>query len=375
MILLLAQAWASPSDISLVLPALMQLGLSISQEGDLPGYTAPDWQVNQSVWVCSTAMEDEQLSRLVDMVRDGGTAILVVDAPTEALKTNLQADFSLVSSPNVSPSLWQGAALETINDTYIGWTLPPGAVSTTVFAETHEDVVVAESFSLGQGTLVLVGVPHLLEDASMLHEANLQFLASLIEQISEERQVYQVYLLDPGGPPADTPFSAMLRAGLGPVLLQSLVVFLLAAWWKGRAFAPPLAPPAVVRRDFTEHIHAAARLYRDARASRKMLQAYATLAMSQLRNRTRAGDESLPRLLAARSQLSEARITRILESVRGAHANSLSSYTQADPSGDLYLQEELWELTSASLKDTPTTSLPALPLSASQSDSEGWKLK
>jgi hypothetical protein len=345
-------AWASPSDITILSAALSSLGFSSAVQEDIPRSFIPNWEEQHTIYITQTDYNDERLERLLSRVRKGNTVILVVSRPVETLP---ELQLGSYQSGSIT---WEGGTL-TFPDG--SWELQATGAETLA---SHEGTPVALSMGLGEGTLVALGMPQLLEDASVLQPGNLDFLAEIIQDLQSQTGASRVVMLDPSGPPADSPFSAMLRAKLGPALLQGLLAFLVAVWWKGRNFAPPLQAPEILRRDFTEHLKASARLYRNAGASRQMLAAYASYAFSKLRARTRATDAELVKVVAGRARHPLERVERVL-----LHAKQAINHPNETTAADLYLQEELWEITQDSLTER-ASSLPA-----SQSGSGGWKLK
>jgi hypothetical protein len=124
------------------------------------------------------------------------------------------------------------------------------------------------------------------------------------------------------------------------VLLQGFVLVLVAAWWRGRSFAPPLDPPGAERRDYTEHLRAAAVLYRENHGARAVLGHYAAWILARLRDRTRTEDDGLAAAVAVRAELDEARVAEVLARARAAAADP---WAPPEPD-DLTLQEDLWQI-------------------------------
>jgi hypothetical protein len=102
------------------------------------------------------------------------------------------------------------------------------------------------------------------------------------------------------GQGAHHPLESLWRAGLGPWVLQLLVLLALYAWARGRRFGSPRDPEEDRRRAFAEHATALSTQYARAGASAFVLSRYAEWAFEVLRRRlpTAEGDaRSLGRAL------------------------------------------------------------------------------
>lgn len=140
-----------------------------------------------------------------------------------------------------------------------------------------------------ESAVVVVCIPHLLDDASLLHPVNAHLVEELLGDLDPR---HGVRFVDAGSPSGDDAYAALKAVGLLPFMLHLSAWFCVAGLAWGRSFAAPRDPVTTQRRDFAAHLAAVAALYRRVQASRHVAGAYAAWQLARVRTRHGVGTDA-----------------------------------------------------------------------------------
>jgi len=226
-------------------------------------------------------LPDEAWSKLLHWVSDGGTLIVTDSAP--AIEKKLHASYMphayrgrLELGPGFDP-----VHLELSANTDHALDFPTGSAGNDrLFARVEGHPYIA-SRQYGEGSVLFFADGEFLSNASLSIGDNAFFAVSLL---TRPRQVLEIVGPWTGGG-ATSIFGALRSAGLGPLLLQLLVLTFFYAWCRGTAFGTRRDPVLVQRRAFRDHVLALGDCYRKARATRFVLATYGAWLTERLRER------------------------------------------------------------------------------------------
>lgn len=344
-------AYGRAGDHELLVPLLQKVGFQAELSGEISADLEGD---PVYLWAIQNRDIEQTLPRLLHQVENGRRAIIILPSAIDGLPPEIKLN-ELPKSQIIPEESTQALVLiENIVEIQ---------GDSTSFAKDADGHVVAGMVPVGDGLLILLGTPGLVDDMALLHAANVEFLRRVLDRVAFQGDM--IYVINPTTP-QDSPLSALFRAGLAPAAAQILLIFAAAAWWRGRRFATPLAPVVQRRRDFSEHLRAVASLYRASKASRIVTGAYAAWTLQRLRQRTRADDMALVRAVAQRTGMPPERVLRVLTQGRAAMVASSGDQAAESVDADLMTQEELWEIQQA---------MKEQKLKPSQSASTPWKRK
>lgn len=193
--------------------------------------------------------------------------------------------------------------------------------------------------SQGTGAVVLISDAALLRNAALISAANRQFLTDLPEFGATDgrwtvRPTRRLALALAVGRADDNPFRSIANLRLLPFVLHLLLLWGLAAWWRGMPFAMPREPVAAGRRAFSEHARALGRGWMAAGGVRHAASAFAKLWIGRL---DRKGVEHA----AVRRGYPAKRAADFADAVA-----DLAAHPDGPPRGDeARVVEELWNVT------------------------------
>jgi hypothetical protein len=191
----------------------------------------------------------------------------------------------------------------------------------------------------GMGAVVLVSDAALLRNAALISAANRQFLTDLpefgaVDGFWSVRPTRRLALALAVGRADDNPFRSIANLRLLPFVLHLLLLWGLAAWWRGMPFATPREPLAAGRRAFAEHARALGRGWMAAGGVRHAASAFAKLWIGRL---DRKGVEHA----AVRRGYPLKRAADFADAVA-----DLAAHPDGPPRGDeARVVEELWNVT------------------------------
>lgn len=190
---------------------------------------------------------------------------------------------------------------------------PTGRV--TVHSDADEDVIVAASFDLGEGEVIVVADPRLLNNSQIAQGDNVVLMSHLMFDPGRTIVFDEFYH---GLTIRGNPLWLMTKpsfALLGVVLLGVVGLFV----WRDAVFlGPPQDPARVRRRSLAEYIEATARFFQQARGSRRfVLQEVRDGALWSMRHRLhlRPGQENLDEVAAALARKDPGRAQQLREAV------------------------------------------------------------
>lgn len=260
-------ALAGPEDHRLINPFLAARGYDTSEEATVLLIAAD--RDAQGGWDAA-----------LDHAADGGRAVLVVGPEIADL---LPDDVRVTAA--------QGELLDRHGDALVapwGGCVVEGGTGAWATDADGNPLATAVSTSWGL-TVVVVCIPHLLDDASLLHAGNARLVGDLLVELAPEGGARFV---DAGAPSSENAYAALKAAGLLPFMLHLSAGLCVAAWAWGRSFAAPRDPIHTRRRDFAEHLAAVASLYRRVGATQHVAGAFAAWQLARVRARHGAGDEA-----------------------------------------------------------------------------------
>jgi hypothetical protein len=175
-------------------------------------------------------------------------------------------------------------------------TLPDDAAP---LAWTGDAVPYAAILERGKGSIVALATDELFTNAALAHRGNAAAMSALLTR--NVRAEFLVAEPDDGVTPPSSPFSSLVRAGLGLGLVHALLAALVLFLAAGIRLARPrhAAPP--VRRAFAEHVRAVGGLYERTSNAAHALAAYTRFAEERLRSRMPRGVSDVPEFLALRT--------------------------------------------------------------------------
>jgi hypothetical protein len=200
--------------------------------------------------------------------------------------------------------------------------------------------VVVQTLTLGQGGVLAIADPRVLDNGSLVVPENVSFVGGAPRVAS----YLGAFVLDPrptlevanfaGGSGADNPLASLSNARLLPLVAQLLLLLAVAALWRGWPFAPLRDPPSQGRLAFAEHARALGHRYFRVGATRHVAAAHADLWLRRL------GPLAL-RAAAERHGLDSLQANQLVERLQAL---------ADDPDGpdepvDIKIVEELWRIT------------------------------
>lgn len=344
--LLAAPAHASPKDHDLLVPTLRAAGVEVLESDHI------DADAGTQLWFPGSSWTDAELELAVAAAEEGASVVIV--GTTFAASLPLEGVvFTGACSGVIRPVVWLGGVA--------AWPplrLPPRS-GTCVQAPLGSSLLLDEQggaaateIAVGDGFLVLVTVPALFEDASLLHPDNRAALVALLALKAE----VPVTLVTPTlrTPPAT---EQVMAAGFTAFILQLGLLWVLWAWRGGRSFAPRVAPMGGQNRHFTDHLAAVARFFRARGSSEVGFVAVSRRALLRLERLAGVGGEALAPRVAARTGQPLDLVSRLIDRARAAPDSP-----GADTSEHLYLVEALWKLvTLMQTANSPHSPGPSKP--------------
>ncbi len=316
------EAWGvSPWGQAAVVEYLQRGGLELRYRGEpLTGAPALTPDGPTPLVLDLAELTRDEWGALLDHVRGGGRAVL---ATRERLPAELEVGYArregaVMAVPRGSPL--RDVAAQVAAPDHEGVVVGhPGA--RTLIADADGTAYIVE-LELGAGEILVIADDRLLENAALAVPDNGPFLLELLRPWGPEFAVVEGGLraatavaASAGGRGSDSPFAAVWRAELTPVILQLLLVILLLYLWRGWHFGQPRDPPPRSRRRFTEHADALAQHYLRAGARRHALRVYSGWALERMFERyggRRGGLQRLAERIAARSGRDETEVARLL---------------------------------------------------------------
>ncbi len=322
-------AQAAPADRELLHPLLASHGLVVTSADTL----VPILNGGSQLWEPDSWTTQEEMDLAIKAARAGDTIFVFGRAAAVMLAEVGIADGGAALLP------LRGAPGMSRRDLWPELHLPKGArqldgEGATLIRDAAGEPVAIELL-LDEGALVVVADDHFLDDASLLHNENVDTLFGLLALPPEAGIVIVSPTLS-----EPTAQDQVIQAGFGAAVLQLLLVWGLWSWSRGRQFAGRRALVEATPRDFTAHLHAVARFYRVTRSSHVGFAAVAARALAQLRRITAAEDAHLATVIAARLGVDAHFVQNLLDRTHAAAADPNGPSTDDEP----WLTETLWNL-------------------------------
>lgn len=295
-----------------VAPVDLSISLDVSETDESEGAESNDGDAGgeelrgDDPIPADASLDDVETDRVEEMLD-----YFLSPEPLVLRRTDLQAEGSLESV---------GAAAKTLvvpeNDLLVlemSESEPTGRV--TVRSDADEDVVVAASFSLGDGEVVVVADPRLLNNSQIAQGDNVILMSHLMFD-PERTIVFDEFYH--GLTIRGNPLWLMTKpsfALLGVVLLAVVGLFV----WRDAVFlGPPQSSAGFRRRSLAEYVEAMARFFQKARGSRRfVLQEVRDGALWSLRHRLHLhpGQENLDEVAIALARKDPVRAQQLREAV------------------------------------------------------------
>jgi hypothetical protein len=296
---------ADPLGDDLFLELLHRQNVDIQRVGPLSSLPIDDADESAPILIDAEVVpiDDRSAERLQQWVEAGGR--LVLFGPPKALRDPLALRLGDAASRDVKvvlpPQLEMGQ--KDVDDPFV-YQLDDLARITTaarVLRETAAtrdggavlatigDRPYAVAFSLKLGRVIFVATDDLLGNVALAHEGNAATLAAILRVFASDG--VRVARREDGTSFADSPATSLVRAGLGPAMVQMALAALLLFLAVGvRARRPKPAPPPT-RRAFAEHVRATGALWARAKATPHALASYARWIDEQVRARAPVGSD------------------------------------------------------------------------------------
>ncbi|MBW2456899.1 MAG: DUF4129 domain-containing protein [Deltaproteobacteria bacterium] len=285
----LAGSFTSPSGAGAVVELLRRNEVDASFRLDELGSISED--VDVLVLLSEAGLEDGNWAPLIEWVSDGGTLVLAGVLPDdERLAIRHVFDSSTTTTLN---GAWRFESLLAGLNVQV----PPGAALRVdagglealpmLVREEGSEPLYALQGDLGQGEIIALADDHLFTNIALAVGDN----GEAVVRILKGRGTVELATSWTGAA-ASSPFEAVHRARLTPLIAQLLVLLTLLFLWKGIAFGKLRDPRDTTRRRFADHVRAVGLQYTRARASAHALSAYSRWALERLRERVPQGRQS-----------------------------------------------------------------------------------
>ncbi|GDX82127.1 hypothetical protein LBMAG42_39380 [Deltaproteobacteria bacterium] len=321
-------ARAEPSDRELLAPLLTSHGLVVTSGTTLqPTGGALVWEPD--AWTTQ-----EEMDQAIEAARAGDTVFVFGRAAAAMLEGVGVRDGGAAHVP------LRGEPGMSRRDLWPELHLPKGArqlegEGSALLRDAAGEPVAVELLFDDVGVFVVVADDHLLDDASLLHNENVDTLLGILALPEGS----SVVIVSPAIS-APTAQDQVIQAGFGVAVVQILLLWGLWSWSRGRRFAGRLGLVEATPRDFTAHLHAVARFYRVSRSSHVGFAAVSQRALAQLRRITATDDAALATAIAARLGEDAHFLQNLLDRAHAAAADPNGPSTDDEP----WLTETLWNL-------------------------------
>lgn len=179
----------------------------------------------------------------------------------------------------------------------------------------QDDATYAATASFGAGRVLAFANDDLFTNLGLARPGNAAPLVAALAELGNAR--FLVARPEHAASPPSDPISALVRAGLGLALVQSLGLVLVLFLAKGARLGRPVPTRPPARRAFVEHVRAVGALYDRADLGSHALAAYGRFAIERLRARLPRGEHDLAAFLATRSGRSREACEALLKRARG----------------------------------------------------------
>lgn len=339
--------WAtSPSGRRAVLDLMRGNDLTVEFRtqplADLDSSTTP-------IILADADLEQEEWREVLQMVRNGGTAIV-------ATRDGIPLDLDVSTATRTGHSVRVSNVFDLFDDVSI--VVPGRAGMTSAFDAGFDPLLVDEHgiayaglSELELGTVFILADDQLLTNMSVAVPDNAEALLEILALAGPKFELIDGEIRrfkgGDGGGGSSTPFAAIDQANLTTALLH-LFAFILALYlWRGIHFGRPRSSAPAHRRRYAEHIEALAGHYHRAGAKRHALRHYATWALERLQETFGRGSAGLHRLghrIARRTGRDETEVMRTLVEAWDARDDRHDDTGTAE---DLACMRELGRLTEA----------------------------
>jgi hypothetical protein len=299
---------------------------------ELPGRRAGDDPSGNELWVDILSRQGWEVGRLggslssIPMPEPGSSHIVVVDADRVALddetRDHLRAwvdaggTLVLAGAPETWPapfrpksSALQGSGRVSVRvgkklvfaDLAEGWTMESLPAEASRVASFDDGGSHAAWMPYGHGHALLLASDELMTNAALARGSNAGAMVALFMRTGDG--ALSVADEADGTAPPSSPFSGLLRAGLGLALVHATIAILVlfAASGVRLTRAQPSPPPP--SRPFSDHVEAVGALYARARATPVALAAYTRFVEERLRARNPRRAADVAALLAVHAGL------------------------------------------------------------------------
>jgi hypothetical protein len=291
--------------------ALFDSGAGVSQRFRPLERSSPIADDVSTIVVLPNHLAEGAWATLQAWVEEGGVALLTT--PVEGLDQRLgvsRSSSGCGAQAAVLPSS-ERATLVSPGPSLVGPTLRALAI-----CETGEPYILQADW--GDGRVIVLPVPELLSNASLVAGDNARLLVNLLDLPPGKVEI--IGSLTRAA--LTSPFSAIAEAGLAPWLFQLLLLAAAFAAYRGTPFGRRAQAQAGSRRRFSEHVQALGQRWADQRASRSAFSAYAGYGLELLRERvpSAAGrsNADLARAIAQKTGRPDADVQSTLELTRRA---------------------------------------------------------
>ena len=268
-------------------------------------------------------LTETEWSVLEQWTESGGLLVLAVQDTPIGKRLKVEPDPRRCSGPLHYDNGGEGLKLHTVENASLRVGSDSSAWVTLHCGESEEEpsanLIVAAN--LGDGVVVFVPSPATFANATLLAGDNALIADDLLNYGGAVELVG-----DWTGKGADSPLAALSGAGLGPWVLQLLVLCAVFLWSRGIRFGSPVADRYAQRQSFLQHVIALSKLYAKAGARNRVLASYGEWAIERLRERTvpgsRGGLSRIAEAIASKTGRSEAEVMITLVQAHSAAQES-----------------------------------------------------
>jgi hypothetical protein len=298
-----------PAGLELFRDVLEGEGYHVGRLGrSLASLSEPEWwRSSAPAVVVDTeviSIDGETWGHVESWVKSGGT-LIVAGSPAE-----WPSAFEIAASRGVAGDLHVAFPWSTVesDDDDEPEKLDGGAVvradalscnGASPVAWMADDSVYAAIVSYGSGTVLALASDELLTNAALVRHGNAAAMTALLARLG--RNDVLVAEPDDGVAPPSSPFSSLVRAGLGLGLVHALVAAAIVLLAAGARLTRPRQSSPPARRAFVEHVRAVGGLYERTSNAGHALGVYSRFAEERLRTRMPRGMVDVPTFLAQRS--------------------------------------------------------------------------
>ncbi len=345
-----------PAGDDLFLELLPKQGVKLSKErgalSSLPLPKAGEKEPALIVDLARVPLDDDSRDHLLKWVKAGGVLVIAAHGPWKALGYELgSGDTSELTVPPLDlgtvdindDEVWVDES-PNLEELHGGLATPRSLVweDATPLARVGKEPYAMMKL-LGKGRVIVLADDQLFTNLGLARHGNAGALVALLSHM--HRHEARIARPEDGTSPPTSPFSSLMRAGMGLGLWHALAAVFILFIAVGTRAARPTPTPPPQRRAFTEHVEATGALYARTKMAPHALAAYTRWVDERLRAQMPRGGVDLAAWVAHRAKEDEA-------SVRATFARAQSAQSDEKPRGDeLIVLKKLGNLYAAATAD------------------------